>query len=160
MAYLTKDRYKVLALIPPEYVDQVELQAPGFVDAQLETKSDWIDSQLRKRYKAPFQPPIPGVIEQWLALLVTPDVLVKRGVNPTDEQFAYMERRAEFTAAAIQQAADSEKGLYDLPLRDDVTATGIAHATPLSYSEQSPYVYTDAQGYTGRAEDQARRGSS
>jgi hypothetical protein len=159
MAYLTIDRYKVLALIPGGYVDEVEGMAPGFTAAQLDTRSDWIDAQLRKRYATPFKPPVPGIIEQWLALLVTPDLMVKRGVNATDEQFEYMERRAAFTAEAIQQAANSEVGLYDLPLRDDVTGTGIAHAATRVYSEQSPYVGADIQAEIGRAEDRARYGS-
>lgn len=159
MAYLTLDRFKVLALIPAGWIDEVEAMGPGFTAAQLDVGSDFIDAQLRKRYAAPFAAPVPGIVEQWLARLVTPDVMVKRGVNATDEQFSYMVTRASEAKAEIQQAADSDKGLYDLPLRDDLTASGISAGSPRAYSEQSPYVYQDAQSQIGRGEDQARRGS-
>ena len=159
MAYLTIARFKIVALIPGGWVDEVEGMAAGFTEAQLDVGSDFIDAQLRKRYAAPFSAPIPGVIELWLARLVTPDIMVKRGVNATDEQFAYMVARQTEAKAEIQSAADSEKGLYDLPLRDDLTGTGITYGSPRSYSEQSPYVHTDVQVDTAHAEDQARRGS-
>jgi phage gp36-like protein len=159
MGYLTIDRYKVLALVPPSYVDEVEAMAPGFTEAAIDVASDWIDSQLRKRYAAPFQIPIPGVVEQWVSRMVTPDLLVKRGVNATDEQFVYLERRADAAAKEIQEAANSETGLYDLPLRDDRSSTGIVYGTPGGYSEQSPYVWTNVQAEAARGEDYAGRGS-
>jgi hypothetical protein len=159
MSYLTVDRYKILALIPGGYVDEVELASPGFTAAQIETISQWLDTQLRKRYAAPFLPPVPGIVEQWVTRIITPDLLAKRGVNATDEQFAYIVGRAESAEKEIQAAANSETGLYDLPLRADVAGSGIVYGGPHGYSEQSPYVYTDVQVDIGRMEDQARRGS-
>ncbi len=161
MGYLTLARFKLLALIPAGWIDEVEAMpgAAGFTEAQIDVTSDWLDAQLRKRYAAPFTAPIPGIVEQWVARLITPDVLIKRGVNATDEQFAAMEKRADQAREQIQQAADSETGLYDLPLRDDLAASGISAGNPRVYSEQSPYVYTDVQVDTARGEDESRRGS-
>jgi len=160
MPYLTLDRYKILALIPGGYVDEVEQASPGFTAAAIDVTSQWLDTQLRKRYAAPFQPPIPGIIEQWVTRIITPDLLAKRGVNATDEQFAYIVGRAESAEKEIQAAANSETGLYDLPLRADVTkGSGIVHGGPHGYSEQSPYVYQDVQVDIARGEDQARRGT-
>lgn len=159
MAYLTLDRFKVLALVPGGYVDEVEQASPGFTAAQIDVVSQWIDTQLRKRYAAPFLPPVPGIIEQWVTRIVTPDLLAKRGVNATDEQFAYLVGRAESAEKEIQAAANSETGLYDLPLLTGPGGSGVVYGGPHSYSEQSPYVYTDIQAELARAEDQARRGS-
>lgn len=159
MAYLTVDRYKILALIPAGYVDEVERTSPGFTDAAIATVSSWLDTQLRKRYAAPFVAPIPGIIEQWVTRIITPDLLAKRGVNATDEQFAYLVGRAESAEKEIQAAANSETGLYDLPLRTDVTGSGIVYGGAHAYSEQSPYVWADQQADVARMEDQARRGS-
>jgi len=159
MGYLTVDRYKILALIPGGYVDEVENASPGFTDAAIATVSSWLDTQLRKRYAAPFQPPVPGIIEQWVTRIITPDLLAKRGVNATDEQFAYIVGRAESAEKEVQAAANSETGLYDLPLREDLTGSGIVFGGPHGYSEQSPYVYQDVQVDIARMEDQARRGT-
>ena len=45
----------------------------------------------------------------------------------------------------VTEAADSEEGKFDLPLRQDTTATGVSKGGPLGYSEVSPYTWTDRQ---------------
>jgi hypothetical protein len=161
MAYLTVAEFKMLALIPPGWVDEVEGMPgnAGFTAAQLEIASDYIDTRLRKRYAAPFREPVPGIVKQWVARLVTPDVMIKRGVNPDDQQFSLLAKKAEAVDAQLKEAADSSEGLFDLPLRDDTDASGIVAGSPRGYSEQSPYVYLDQQRATGRLEDRYRRGS-
>ena len=52
---------------------------------------------------------------------------------------------AERAREQMKEAADSEIGLYDLPLLNDVTTDGISKGGPLGYSEQSPYSWTDEQ---------------
>ena len=161
MAYLTVDEYKAIALIPASWVDELESMPgnAGFTAMQLEVGSDYLDSRLRKRYAAPFQAPVPGIIKQWLARLVTPDVLIKRGVNATDQQFEKIVEKAAAADAQILEAANAETGLFDLPLRDDTVASGITSGATRAYSEQSPYVWMDQQRAIARHEDKYRRGS-
>jgi hypothetical protein len=161
MAYLTVEEFKTIALIPASWVDELESMPgnSGFTAMQLDVGSDYIDSRLRKRYAAPFQVPVPGIIKQWLARLVTPDVLIKRGVNATDQQYEELVKKAVAADAQIMEAANSETGLFDLPLRNNTIASGILSGATRAYSEQSPYVWTDQQRATARHEDQSRRGS-
>lgn len=159
-AYLTVARFKLLSTIPNQFVDTVEMQTPGFTDAQLLYWSDWIDAQLRKRYAAPFEPPYPGAVEGWLARIVTMRVWSKRGVDPEDKQWGESKQDDTDARAEIARAADSESGLFDLPLRANTTDSGISRAFPRGYSEQSPYVWTSQQAQRGTQEDDAGTGSS
>jgi hypothetical protein len=158
-SYLTVDRFKVLSLLPAKWVDDVELKSPGFTLAHLEIKTDWINARLRKRYAVPFKEPVPGLVQFWLVRMVTLEVDLKRGVQPTDEQFQLVREQAKDAAAEVFEAANSETGLFDLPMLDDGTDTGISQGSPRAYSEQSPYVWQDAQGRTGHGEDRSRGGT-
>lgn len=158
-SYLTVARLKLLSTIPSEFVDEAEARQPGFVDAQLELYSAWIDSQLRKRYLAPFESPVPTAVEGWLARLVTVRVWSKRGVDPTDEQFSEVKQDDKDARAEIALAADAEKGLFDLPLRSNTIDNGIRKGFPRGYSEQSPYAWTTQQAQRGMQEDDAGGGS-
>jgi len=158
-AYLDIARFKLLSTIPAAFVDTIEQQEPGFIDAQLAYWSDWIDSQLRKRYDAPFQLPYPGAVEGWLARIVTPRVWSKRGVDPNDEQWKETKDDDTAARAEIDRAANSETGLFDLPLRADTKDSGIERGFPKGYSEQSPYVFTTMQAQRGIQEDESGRGS-
>lgn len=159
-SYITVARFKLLSTIPSGFVDTVESQEPGFVQAQLELWSDWLDSQLRKRYAAPFAAPVPLVVELWIARVVTPRVWSKRGVDPNDEQWGEVKKDDLDARAEIALAANSETGLYELPLRaDKLLESGVARAFPRGYSEQSPYVFTNTQVERARQEDDAGHGS-
>lgn len=159
-SYLTLARYRLLAAIPGVYIDDVEHAAPGFTESQLEIFSAWLDSKLAKRYAAPFRAPYPIVIEPWLARLVTPQVMLKRGVNSTDEQWTHIVDQEKTTRTEVQEAANAETGLYDLPLRADTDASGIARGFPAGYSEASPYVWTTIQAQRARQEDDSGSGTS
>ena len=158
--YLTVAEFKLLSTIPSGFVDAVELESSGYTDAQLAYWSDWIDSQLRKRYDAPFSTPYPNAVRGWLARVVTPRVWTKRGVDPQDEQWKEVKQDDLDARKEIAQAADSDTGLFDLPVRQDTRATGISQGSPRSYSEQSPYVFADQQRDVGLDEDSSRGGSS
>lgn len=158
-AYLTVDAFKNLSVMPSAFVDELERREPGFVEAQLERLSAWIDTRLRKRYAAPFAAPVPAAVQGWLADLATERCYVKRGYSPQDEQSSTYASDAATARAEIQQAADAQNGLFDLPLRQDTTASGIVKGAPLAYTEASPYVFTDEQGRTGHAEDANGSGS-
>jgi hypothetical protein len=158
-AYLTVAEFKTRAMMPPEYVDQIETRQAGWTLAQLEQFSRWIDSRLRKRYAVPFAEPYPEAVKSWLARLVTVRCFIRRGIDPTDLQFQMIEQDAKTTADEIREAAESQDGLFDLPLNGSTSATGISKGGPLVYSEQSPYVGFDLQGVMGRNEDSNGRGS-
>jgi len=157
-SYLNISEFKLLALIPSAYVDEVELREPGFVVTQLEAVSADIDSRLRKRYAVPFTAPVPLTVRRWLSRIVTRETMLKRGIDPNDAQWAAYEKGATDAEAEIKEAADAEKGLFDLPLRANTTTTGI-QGGPLGYSESSPYVGLASQRDRGRAEDERGGGS-
>lgn len=160
MAYLDVDGLKLHSLMPAEDIDRLEVAAPGWLGKKLETKSRWIDAQLRKRYAVPFpEASPPDAATDWLARIVTKLGYLRLGVNPTDPQFELIAKDADTAEAEVQQAANGEGGLWELPLRQDTNAQGISKGTPYAYSEQSPYVAFDRQGATAREEDRAGSGS-
>lgn len=159
MAYLTLDGFTLRSMMPPEDITALELQAPGWILAQLESVSRLdVDARLRKRYAAPFSAPYPEAITTWLARIVTERCYVRRGVDPQDKMFGAIRDDAATARAEIKEAADSSAGLFDLPLRDSEKTTGIVGG-PRSYSEASPYVFSDIQSSRGRNEDQNGNGT-
>lgn len=158
-AYLTLATFTDLTVMPSEFVGSIELVSPGWVDGQLAYWSSQIDARLAKRYAVPFANPCPVAVTGWLSRIVTVRCWLKRGVDPNDLQFTEIKADADAAWAEIKEAADSQLGLFDLPLRADTTASGISRGGPRSYAEQSPYVGFDRQGSTGRTEDANRGGS-
>jgi phage gp36-like protein len=138
-AYLTAAEYKARALVPSIFIDEVEAQEPGWTAAQLDFLSARIDSQLRKRYAVPFESPYPVTAQLWLEALTTERVLLRRGVDATDQQAAHLFALADKARNEIQEAADSRDGLYELPLNAGDTDDGVTKAFPLGYVEYSPY---------------------
>lgn len=154
-AYLDVDGFKTLSLMPSDSIDEIDLE---WIDGQLAYWSRWIDSRLRKRYSVPFDADnTPEAVTGWLARLVTVRCFLRRGVDPTDQQFDVIRQDADDAKAEIDEAANSETGLFDLPIRSDTTATGIARGAPQVYSEASPYVWGDKQREAATTED--RNGS-
>ena len=159
-AYLTFAEFRVLSLMPGAFIDAVETREPGFVDGQLLVYSDWIDARLRKRYSVPFGAPVPNIVRSWLARIVTPRVWHQRGHDPTDLSYPLVAADDAEAREEIKEAANSDEGLFDLPLRSDSSLSGINSAGfPRLYSETSPYVFTDEQVATGRTEDGGRGGT-
>ena len=158
--YLTLEQLKLRAVIPDEYFDDVETRYPGFIDQRLASRSAWLDARLRKRYAAQFAAPYPEQVCSWLCDLVTVDVMHKRGIDPNDEQWTEIMQASQTAKDEVKEAADSQDGLFDLPLRDDAgDASGIAKGGPFGYSEASPYVWKDVQASSARTEDRNGRGS-
>jgi hypothetical protein len=158
-AYLTVAGFKNLSVMPASYVDGLETQAPGWVDAQLAYWSGWLDSRLRKRYAAPFAAPYPQAVQGWLARIATERAWLRRGVDPQDEQWQAIRADAEEAKREVLEAANGEIGLFELPLRGDTHASGIAGAFGHVYSEASPYVGFDEHSRAGRREDGNRGGT-
>ena len=84
---------------------------------------------------------------------------LKRGVDPSDQQFSEIREDATKAEKEIEEAANSHDGLFDLPLLDSEKTSGISKGGPRVYSEASPYVFMDVQRDAGRGEDDSRRGT-
>jgi len=161
--YLDVAGFKGLTFMPDTHVDEVETDYPGWLLGQLTNRSRWIDSQLRKRYAAPFVAPYPETVTGWLSDIVTLRAMLKRGVLPTDAQFQEIKERHDKAEAQVHEAADSVTGLFDLPLAvggGALTGTGVSRGGPLVYSEASPYVFRDVQVCDASREDSNGRGTT
>jgi hypothetical protein len=158
--YQSVAEFQTRTMIPVSYVTEVEAIQPGFTAAQLLSaeKLD-IDGRLAKRYAVPFVAPIPEAVLAWQTRIVTWRIMMRRGYDPTDQQSIDLKEDHDAAKAEIKEAADSDVGLFDLPLRADTDASGISKGAPQGYSEQSPYVWTSEQARIGHCEDRNGRGS-
>lgn len=145
MAYLTFADWKARTSMSDVDADDLEARYPGHVALKIGERQAWIDGKLKKRYAAPFATPVPEIVLAWLVSLVTLDAYKKRGFDPSSQQDALIAKEADDSKTEVQQAADSNEGLFDLPLRQDTTASGISRGGPLGYSEPGPYTWIDRQ---------------
>ena len=153
MSYLVLAEYKNYSVLPSVDIDYVETNQTGWIDRKLRAVSRSVDARLRKRYSVPFSSPYPDAVCDWVARLMDPLLLKKRGVDATDEQFISIADDANAALEEIKEAANAEDGLFDLPAVDTADGTAISKGGPLAYSETSPYVWMDLEEETGRQED-------
>lgn len=161
MALLTVARFKTLSVMPREDINALETSEPGFVAGQIWLIESEISDRLRKRYVVPFDPasPPPTVIK-WMVIKVTLACYQKRGWNAESAQDQQIFDAAVAADAQILEAANSETGLFELPLRADAPGTsGASKPAPFGYSEASPYVSHTIQAQRAREEDFNGRGS-
>lgn len=153
MSYLDLDEYKEYSVLPSVDIDDVETIQAGWIDRKLRAISYAVDARLRKRYSVPFSTPYPDAVCDWVARLLDPLLLKKRGVDATDEQFVSIAEDAQMAREEIKEASNAEIGLFDLPALDTADASAISKGGPLGYSEASPYVGMDVQEEIARDED-------
>jgi hypothetical protein len=160
-AYLTVDEFTVRSVVPPELVAALETAQPGWILAQLQQWSRWIDMRLSKRYAVPFDAPYPEAVQAWLTRIVTREFYRRRGVDPSDEQQSSILKSGDDAEAEVKEAADAQVGLIDIPSVPNGPSKGsiITRGATRCYSETSPYVALDMQRTRGRNEDRNRRGS-
>ncbi len=151
--YLTLAEFRAASIMPSAFVDQLETAEPGWIETRLLYVSSKLDSRLAKRYDAPFKTPYPIAVCDWLVRIVTYEAWLKRGLSPTDQEGTVFERHYETAFTEIREAADSEKGLFELPLRSDTDAVGVTRGSPRVYVETSPYIAFDQQACIGHRED-------
>ncbi len=157
--YLTLAELKELSLLSSETLDEIDAANTGWFTATLAERSRWIDARLAKRYAVPFASPYPELVQGWLSRIVTWRATFRRGYTPTDLSATQLKDDADTALAEIKEAADSETGLFDLPLRADTSSSGISKGGPLGYSESSPYVGFSKQAATAHDEDRDGTGS-
>lgn len=143
--------------MPDADVVRLEEDFPGYIAARIAVWTSRIYAQLSKRYAVPFSLPAPEIVLGWITSLATVDAYKKRGWNPSDEQSAEVLQDAKDALTEIQLAADAVTGLFDLPLLESSTKSGISKGAPLVYSEASPYTWTDVEVELARAEDRNGR---
>ena len=97
------------SIMPSGDIDGLNAAESGWILARALSLEGDINGRLRKRYAVPFATPIPEVVLNWLGALLDPEMYLKRGINPSDEQQARIEKRAESAEAKIKEAADAEK---------------------------------------------------
>lgn len=159
-AYLTMSEFQDRTTMPPEFITALDAARPGWIATQLTLASRWVDARLGKRYAVPFAVPVPDLVLGWVTRLVTFECWQRRGYDPADQSMVQAKQDADDAKAEVREAADSQDGLFDLPLRADIPGTsGISRKGPFSYSEQSPYVWISGQRATGTTEDGNGRGS-
>lgn len=172
--YMLTSRFRELTIMPAGDLDMIETLEAGWTQKQIDLVGAWINTRLAKRYAVPFgadplvghteRDDVPEVIEGWIVALMTLRAFVKRGFNPSTSDDWFVEgviNPAKEAKAEVLEAADSEKGLFDLPFKasEDPDGTGVTRGGPLGYSEASPYAWTDVQLETGRNEDANGRGT-
>lgn len=142
---ITFEQWRLRTVMPPESVDALEMRRPGYVAARLALRTTEIHARLAKRYAVPFASPAPDVACMWLEQIVTGDAYEALGYAPGAHDERIIEA-AKAAQEALKEAANSEVGLYELPLRADLASSdGVERGGPLFYAEQSPYEWTDAQ---------------
>lgn len=156
--YLNLTQFRARTLMPQVDITAVETETPGFTLSRLTTWSAKIDTRLRKRYAVPFTAPVPEAVLEWLTKIVTYELYLKRGVDPSDQTLALIHADKENAEAEIKEAANAQDGLFDLPVNDTQDAEAASKAAGLMYTEASPYTWTDIQRAAGRSEDQSGGG--
>ena len=157
-SYLSVEEFRDETIMPASQVDEISIAAPHWLERQLVKKTAWINARLRKRYAAPFAAPYPEAVKDWLARIVTPVCYLRLGTNPTDEQAGEIKADRDLAEKEVLEAAESEKGLFDLPLRQDTSASGIAKQGPKVSSQASPYAWMNGQRARARGDDDRSRG--
>lgn len=145
--YLTPAELKMYAAsVQPRWVDELEVNYPGFLTVQLASYSSIIDARLAKRYATPFSAPYPEQVKKWLAALVAPEVYRRNGYDPSDQQSALLESDRSEAFAQLRESADAVDGMFELPVRSDIPSSdGVSRGRILSSSDATPYGWLDRQ---------------
>jgi phage gp36-like protein len=158
VSYLDVAAFRVRTIMPNEQVDQLLTLSPGWLEAQLESVSSWIDMYLAKRYTVPFRAPYPRMVTAWLARIVTATAYASHGFPASDQQREAIDADARRAEEEVRQAADGNLGLIDLAPSDQ-SISPVMYGGTRVYSETSPYVGFDIQRSRGRREDSNGHGS-
>lgn len=102
--------------------------------------------------------PVLEIVLQWETKILTYEAYRKRGTDWTLPNMVQTKEDRDGALAEIKEAADSDTGLFDLPMNDASNVSGAKCGGPLFYTETSPYVSADYQEQIGRGEDERSGG--
>jgi hypothetical protein len=144
-AYIDIDYVRDQGILDPVDVDAFEAAYPGRIAKLCVSWSRYADSILAKRRATPVSAPVPEALKLNVCRLVTMQIAKQRGVVPGTD-WSVFEKDEAAAQKWLADAADPEKGIVDLPLRESaVDESGIDRAGPLGYSEPDPFTWTDVQ---------------
>lgn len=153
--YLNVEGFKTRTAMPPGSVEELEARRPGYLASRIAVRTAKIVARLAKRYLTPFgidpvapstvRGAVPDVVLEWLTALVTYDAYRALGFDPSSMQDQTILDDAKQAEDDMKEAADSEVGLFELPLRQTDAETGVTQGGPFSYSEPGPYEWADVQ---------------
>lgn len=151
MAYLTLDEYRGLSLLPSAAIDDLDAQSPDWIANTIAAQSSVIDARLAKRYLVPFSDPCPAKVKEWLVRLLDARSYLKLGVDANDQQIEWIHADVAEVFKEMQEAADSQTGLWQLPLiQGQPGSNGIISPKVLSFSQASPYSWIKTQARKAR----------
>lgn len=156
-AYVDLAYVKAIGSMPAADIDLVESLYPTTFDTLALAISRLFDARLGKRYGAPWDAgDVPEVVKLHVAHVVVYFLWKKRGFNPGSAQDELVVADKDAAEAWLKEAADSKDGLIELPLKESTPKVeGVSRGGPLSYTETSPYVWTDRQVEDGRTDDRS-----
>lgn len=130
--------------LPPEWLLEA---GQRFVEAHCEIFESKLHDQLRNRYAVPFAHPN-ATVKGWIAAQVAFEVLRKRGTDPNDAMYPEYRDAAALARAEITAAADSDTGLFELPLLVSETPVargfrGMSDADPAAWKRRQGGLATE-----------------
>lgn len=117
--YLALAAYRSITTIDGSVVDVCTAKGKD-VTRWLELKSAHIRARLVKRYAVDFTDPgpTPDKIIEWLVKLVDIEVWACAGGLPEGREDGWADKDRDRVEAELKEAADSDTGLFELPLRN------------------------------------------
>lgn len=136
--------YRDRTTIALDNLDFLIATYPGHAERRIAINESRLNARLSKRYAVPFGDPAPEIYIGWVVALTDLDLKLKLGFDPSAQQDALTADAAKAALEDVKEAADSNEGLFDLPLRQDAQgASGITRGGPRAYSDVSPYAWMD-----------------
>jgi hypothetical protein len=146
-AYLTLVQYRAITTLDGSIVDLCGTKGKN-VQRWLDLASAHIRSRLVKRYAIDWSEvanqPVPDKIIEWLILLVDIPVCKCTGAIPEGRVDDWIREDEKRVNDELKEAADSENGLFELPLREP-GVSAVNKGGPLVTSNTTIYGFFDAQ---------------
>lgn len=153
MAYITVAEFEKLTSMSSVHVKTLKSNHLDFLHLVLEQASNIIDTMLFKRYAVPFKEPLP-VVKMWTAQLATAHAIKKLVVDTNNAPYLELfNTAAEEVKAMLMQVADAENGMFELPMREGSSKSGVVKPQRPFTADQSPYTALSRQSVLGSRED-------